>query len=143
LTWIGPQCVSLLVGRRLATTRMPRSHSGAWRRAVLVIRTKVRAASPDDRAVIRRRKISSRISSSSAQKSRITPDAREPCMTVVDQLAALPTPALLLDERPMGLGVRLRPHLKTAKSVDVARRLLDGALGQRVFRRTFRRRLTS
>ncbi len=64
-------------------------------------------------------------------------------MTVVDQLAALPTPALLLDERlmlanitrlrerAMGLGVRLRAHLKTAKSVDVARWLLDGALGQR------------
>ena len=59
-------------------------------------------------------------------------------MTVVDQLAALPTPALLLDERrmlaniarprerAMGLGVRLR-HLKTAKSVDVARRLPEGA----------------
>jgi D-serine deaminase-like pyridoxal phosphate-dependent protein len=60
-------------------------------------------------------------------------------MTVVDQLAALPTPALLLDERrilaniarprerAMGLGVRLRVHLKTAKSVDVARRLPEGA----------------
>src|SRR5271167_2353141 len=59
-------------------------------------------------------------------------------MTVVEQLAALPTPALLLDERRMlaniarlreraaALGVRLRPHLKTAKSVEVARRLLDG-----------------
>ena len=59
-------------------------------------------------------------------------------MTVVDQLAALPTPALLLDERRMlaniarlrertaGLGVMLRPHLKTAKSVDVARRMLEG-----------------
>ena len=65
----------------------------------------------------------------------------EPCMTIVDQLAALPTPALLVDERRMlaniarlreraaGLGVRLRPHLKTAKSVDVARRLLDGGAG--------------
>src|SRR5271165_2138741 len=62
-------------------------------------------------------------------------------MIVVDQLAALPTPALLLDERRMlanisrlreraaGLRVRLRPHLKTAKSVDVARRLLDGGAG--------------
>ncbi len=62
-------------------------------------------------------------------------------MTIVDQLAALPTPALLLDERRMlaniarlreraaGLGVRLRPHLKTAKSIDVARRLLDGGAG--------------
>src|SRR5271165_7442659 len=62
-------------------------------------------------------------------------------MIVVDQVAALPTPALLLDERRMlanvarlreraaGLGVRLRPHLKTAKSVDVARRLLDGGAG--------------
>ncbi len=71
----------------------------------------------------------------------MAPDAREPCMTIVDPLAALPTPALLLDERLMlanitrlreraaGLGVRLRPHLKTAKSVDVARRLLDGVAG--------------
>ncbi len=76
-----------------------------------------------------------------AQKGRIAPDACKPCMTVVDQLAALPTPALLLDERRMlaniarlreraaGLGVRLRPHLKTAKSVDVARRLLEGGAG--------------
>src|SRR5208283_4881446 len=50
-------------------------------------------------------------------------------------------PALLLDERRMlanisrlreraaSLSVRLRPHLKTAKSVDVARRLLTGATG--------------
>ena len=71
----------------------------------------------------------------------IEPNAWDPRMTVVDQLAALPTPALLLDERRMlaniarmreraaGLGVRLRPHLKTAKSVDVARRLLDGGAG--------------
>jgi len=62
-------------------------------------------------------------------------------MTAADQLAALPTPALLLDEwrmlaniarlreRAAALGVRLRPHLKTAKSVDVARRLLDGGAG--------------
>jgi D-serine deaminase-like pyridoxal phosphate-dependent protein len=62
-------------------------------------------------------------------------------MTTADQLAALPTPALLLDERRMlaniarlreraaASGVRLRPHLKTAKSVDVARRLLDGGAG--------------
>jgi D-serine deaminase-like pyridoxal phosphate-dependent protein len=62
-------------------------------------------------------------------------------MTIVDQLAALPTPALLLDEQRMlanvarlreraaALGVRLRPHLKTAKSVDVARRMLEGGAG--------------
>ena len=55
LTWIGSQCVSLLVGRRLPRTPMPRSHRRAPRRAALVIRTKVRAASPDGRAVIRRR----------------------------------------------------------------------------------------
>lgn len=48
---------------------------------------------------------------------------------------ALPTPALLLDEARMmrnierlagraeRLGVTLRPHLKTAKSVETARRL--------------------
>lgn len=54
-------------------------------------------------------------------------------------LGTLPTPSLVLDERRMlrnverlashvrGLGVRLRPHLKTAKSIDVARRVLaDG-----------------
>ncbi|MHA3980345.1 DSD1 family PLP-dependent enzyme [Halovulum sp. GXIMD14794] len=52
------------------------------------------------------------------------------------RLAALQTPCLLLDEAKMqanidrlaerakALGVVLRPHLKTAKSVDVARRLL-------------------
>lgn len=51
---------------------------------------------------------------------------------------ALPTPALLLDEAKMmrnierlaaradGLGVTLRPHLKTAKSVEAARRLTGG-----------------
>ncbi|MBS0574578.1 MAG: alanine racemase [Proteobacteria bacterium] len=52
------------------------------------------------------------------------------------RLSALPTPCLLLDEAKMtrnigrlaahaaGLGVALRPHLKTAKSPEVARRLL-------------------
>ena len=62
-------------------------------------------------------------------------------MTIVDQLAALPTPALLLDEqlilantarmreRAAGLSVNLRPHLKTAKFVDVARRMVDGGAG--------------
>ncbi|MEX3314212.1 DSD1 family PLP-dependent enzyme [Sulfitobacter sp. PS-8MA] len=56
--------------------------------------------------------------------------------------AALPdTPALLLDEARMqrnitrlarhadALGVALRPHLKTAKSIDVARRLTGGTPG--------------
>lgn len=58
-----------------------------------------------------------------------------------DLLAALPTPALVLDERRMlrnverlnthlrALGVPLRPHLKTPKSVEVARRVLDGGTG--------------
>lgn len=62
-------------------------------------------------------------------------------MSIADQLAALPTPALLLDEGRMltniaslreriaGFGVKLRPHLKTAKSVDVARRLLTNGTG--------------
>lgn len=57
------------------------------------------------------------------------------------RLAALPTPCLLLDEARMTrnidrlaaqaarLGVALRPHLKTAKSVDVARRLLTAGTG--------------
>ena len=54
---------------------------------------------------------------------------------------ALPTPALLLDETRMmrniarlaeraeALGVTLRPHLKTAKSLEVARRVTGGAPG--------------
>lgn len=54
---------------------------------------------------------------------------------------ALPTPALLLDEARMmrnierlagraeRLGVTLRPHLKTAKSVEAARRLTGGTPG--------------
>jgi hypothetical protein len=37
------------------------------------------------------------------------PDAREPCRTVVDQLAALPTHALLLDEQWMLANIT-RPH---------------------------------
>lgn len=56
-------------------------------------------------------------------------------------LAALSTPALLLDEakmmrnirrlagRAQALDVALRPHLKTAKSVEVARRLSGGQPG--------------
>lgn len=54
---------------------------------------------------------------------------------------ALPTPCLVLEERIMAgnidrlaargdrLGVTLRPHLKTAKSVEVARRALAGGTG--------------
>ena len=56
-------------------------------------------------------------------------------------LATLRTPTLLLDEAKMkrniarleeradALGVALRPHLKTAKSVEVARRLSNGGAG--------------
>lgn len=56
-------------------------------------------------------------------------------------LAGLPTPCLVLDapkmtrnidrlaSRATELGVTLRPHLKTAKSVDVARYLLPGGNG--------------
>ena len=56
-------------------------------------------------------------------------------------LATLPTPCLLLDEPRMaaniarihgrlaGTGVAYRAHLKTAKSVEVARRLMTGPLG--------------
>jgi D-serine deaminase-like pyridoxal phosphate-dependent protein len=61
--------------------------------------------------------------------------------TLADRLQRLPTPSLILDERRMlrnidrlrmrmdALGVTLRPHLKTPKSVDVARRLLTGGSG--------------
>lgn len=57
------------------------------------------------------------------------------------RLATLTTPCLVLDEEKMmqnidrlaahtaRLGVTLRPHLKTAKSVEVARRLLTGGNG--------------
>ena len=62
-------------------------------------------------------------------------------MSVTDALVALPTPSLILDERRMlrnverlrahlgALGVSLRPHLKTPKSVDIARRVLPGGTG--------------
>ena len=63
-------------------------------------------------------------------------------MTVQDQrLAEVQTPALLLDEVKMtrnidqpaahvgAKGAMLRPHLKTAKSTDVARRVLTGGTG--------------
>lgn len=57
------------------------------------------------------------------------------------QLSSIPTPALVLEERRMlrniqrlrahlePLGVTLRPHLKTAKSVEVARHLLANERG--------------
>lgn len=57
------------------------------------------------------------------------------------RLAELPTPALLLDEGRLHrnikrlaahiepMGVALRPHLKTAKSVDIARVMLSGGTG--------------
>lgn len=57
-------------------------------------------------------------------------------MTMADRLLHLPTPSLILEEHRMlrnidrlrthmdALGVALRPHLKTVKSVDVARRVL-------------------
>ena len=56
-------------------------------------------------------------------------------------IESLPTPSLLLDraklarnvqrmrEHARALGISLRPHLKTAKSVDAARFVLDGAPG--------------
>jgi D-serine deaminase-like pyridoxal phosphate-dependent protein len=58
-----------------------------------------------------------------------------------EPLSDLPTPSLIVDERRMmaniahfrdraaTFGVGLRPHLKTIKSVDVARRLLPGGNG--------------
>ncbi|AYQ46861.1 D-threo-3-hydroxyaspartate dehydratase [Dickeya solani] len=62
-------------------------------------------------------------------------------MTLTDRLSTLPTPSLVLDEkimltniarlrdRPELAGITLRPHLKTAKSVGVARRLLTDGTG--------------
>jgi D-serine deaminase-like pyridoxal phosphate-dependent protein len=62
-------------------------------------------------------------------------------MTTADALSRLDTPALILDEARMlrnvarlrahldGLGVTLRPHLKTVKSVDAARRILKDGTG--------------
>lgn len=59
----------------------------------------------------------------------------------LQELTALQTPCLVLDEARMerniarlrahasDLGVTLRPHLKTSKSVEVARRTLEGANG--------------
>ncbi len=61
--------------------------------------------------------------------------------TVPRTLQDLPTPCLVLDQLKLdrnvaamrrhlqGLGVSFRPHLKTAKSIDVARRVMDGPLG--------------
>lgn len=61
--------------------------------------------------------------------------------SLTDALIALPTPNLILDERRMlrnierlrahldALGVLLRAHLKTPKSVEVARRVLAGGTG--------------
>lgn len=60
---------------------------------------------------------------------------------MTDTLATLPTPALVLDRAKMdrnlarlkglmaGHGVTLRPHLKTAKSIDAARRIYPDAPG--------------
>ena len=62
-------------------------------------------------------------------------------MTAAHTLGSLPTPSLVLDEGRMlrnvsrlrrhldGLGVPLRPHLKTVKSVEAARRVLAGGHG--------------
>lgn len=62
-------------------------------------------------------------------------------MSAAAPLLALPTPGLVLDERRMlrnierlrgrmrPLNVALRPHLKTAKSIEVARRVLTGGDG--------------
>ncbi len=56
-------------------------------------------------------------------------------------LATLPTPALVLDDHKMGANIKrmrsavrarkasFRPHLKTAKSVPIARRLMDSPRG--------------
>lgn len=64
-----------------------------------------------------------------------------PTSTAESALARLTTPCLLLDEQRMDrniarltrhldrLGVKLRPHLKTAKSLEIARRLMPAATG--------------
>ena len=65
----------------------------------------------------------------------------QPQSSTSPALGLVSTPALLLDEarfernvarlrtRLTGAGVRFRPHLKTAKSIDVAGRVMDGASG--------------
>ena len=62
-------------------------------------------------------------------------------MAAIEDLPSLRTPALVLDETKMqrnidrlralssALDVPLRPHMKTAKSVNVARRLTGGTVG--------------
>ena len=62
-------------------------------------------------------------------------------MADADHLASLPTPSLVLDEGRMlrniarlrsqlePLDVAIRPHLKTVKSVDVARRVMTNGAG--------------
>jgi len=62
-------------------------------------------------------------------------------MALAESLSLLPTPSLILDESRMrrniarlrrrldALGVAVRPHLKTVKSVDVARQVLPNANG--------------
>ena len=63
------------------------------------------------------------------------------CRSVSNDLTTIPTPCLVLDQlrcsgnaarmaaRMSGLGVALRPHLKTAKSTPVARLAVAGHLG--------------
>src|SRR3990170_2009705 len=76
-------------------------------------------------------------SSAFTDAPRLAPCEKD-AMTV---LAHLPTPCLLLDQQRMdrniarlrqhlaGLGVPLRPHLKTSKSVDIARRVMATPAG--------------
>lgn len=59
-------------------------------------------------------------------------------MSKTDTISSIPTPALILDEARMlrniarlgchldSLDVPIRPHLKTVKSIDAARRILPG-----------------
>jgi D-serine deaminase-like pyridoxal phosphate-dependent protein len=73
--------------------------------------------------------------------TRTLPCTWSEAMLASDMLADLATPCLVLDEAKMlrniarlrerlsPLGVALRPHLKTAKSVEVARRVLSGGNG--------------
>jgi D-serine deaminase-like pyridoxal phosphate-dependent protein len=62
-------------------------------------------------------------------------------MTTASDLAHVPTPALVLDATRMrrniarmrgrlaSLGVAFRPHVKTCKSIEVARELMDSPRG--------------
>lgn len=57
----------------------------------------------------------------------LSPDLQTPCL-VVDE-ARMAANITRMNTRIAGLGVGLRPHLKTAKSIDIARRILPDSGG--------------